>query len=608
MCGIVGYVGNKSVDSVLVVGLERLEYRGYDSSGIATINDGELAICKRKGKLKILNDCLKETGLGGNIGIGHTRWATHGEPSERNSHPHTDCKKEIAVVHNGIIENYQALKEKLISKGHIFESETDTEVIPHLIEEYMGEGLENAVRKTILELKGSYAICVISEKEPDKIIVARAGSPIIIGLGKKENFIASDITAVLPHTKNVIILNDGEFAMVSQDNVTVTNQKGDILEKEIENITMKVEDLDKGNFKFFMLKEIYEQPKLIETILNQRIKNGNTIIFEDMNLSNKYLAKVKRIIIQACGTSWHSALVAKYWLEKYAHIHTEVDVSSEFRYRNPVAEGDTLMLAISQSGETADTLAGIREGKSKFIKVLSIVNVTKSTIARESDGIIPIMAGPEIGVASTKAYTAQLVALYLFSIYLGKLNYTIPDDEITSKLDGLKKIPGILNSVLANQDTILKCANEYYTSKNFIFLGRGINFPNALEGALKLKEISYIHSTGYPAGEFKHGPIALINETTPVVCLTPKDELYSKMASNIEEVNARKGNIISIATQGDTKITGISKHVIFIPECQQDISPIVTVLPLQLLAYHIAVKLGYDVDKPRNLAKSVTVE
>ncbi|OGS23090.1 MAG: glutamine--fructose-6-phosphate aminotransferase [Elusimicrobia bacterium RIFOXYA2_FULL_39_19] len=608
MCGIVGYIGNKFVDSVLVVGLERLEYRGYDSAGIATISSGELFVCKKKGKLKALNDCLKEAGLGGNIGIGHTRWATHGEPSEINAHPHTDCKNEIAVVHNGIIENYQTLKEDLVARGHFFKSETDTEVIPHLIEENISEGLETAVRKAVAKIKGSFSICVISESEPDKIITAKFGSPLVIGLGKNENFIASDVTAILPHTKQVIVLNDGEIGIVSEEKITVTTPWGDTINKEVETVSWKAEDIEKGNYQFFMQKEIFEQPKIIETVISKKVTAGNIITLEEMNLSNNYLAKVKRIIIQACGTSWHAGLIGKYWLEKYAHIHTEVDVSSEYRYRNPIAEGDTLMLAISQSGETADTLAGIREGKSKFIKVLSIVNVVKSTIARESDGIIPIMAGPEIGVASTKAFTAQLTALYLFALQLGKLNYTISDTEAKNKLEGLIEIPKIMNAVLKRQDEIIKLSEKYYQKKNFIFLGRGINYPNALEGALKLKEISYIHSTGYPAGEFKHGPIALICEDTPVICLAPKDELYIKMISNIEEVKARKGKIISIATQGDTRIQSLSEDVFFIPECHEDISPIVTVLPLQLLAYHIAVKLGFDVDKPRNLAKSVTVE
>jgi len=608
MCGIVGYVGDKFVDSVLIVGLERLEYRGYDSAGIATILDGELGICKKKGKLKVLDECLKENPLGGNIGIGHTRWATHGEPSEINAHPHTDCKEQIAVVHNGIIENYLLLKEKLIEEGHIFESETDTEVIPHLIEKYIDRGLVEATRCAVKELKGAFAICVISEKEPDKIVVARHGSPLIIGLGRGENFIASDIPALLPLTRNVLHLKDGEIACITKDKVETINFEGKPVKKEVEQIAWESSRLDKGDYEYFMLKEIYEQPQVIEDVLSKRIGPDFSLIPYEIGLDQRYLSKVKRIIIQACGTSWHAGLVGKFWLEKYAHIHTEVDISSEYRYRNPVIEGDTLMLAISQSGETADTLAGLREAKSKFIKVLSIVNVTKSTIARESDGIIPIMAGPEIGVASTKAYTAQLVALYLFSLYLGKLHYVLSDDEIKEKLSKLKEIPHIMRKVLKNQDVILECAEEYHKCRDFIFLGRGLNYPNALEGALKLKEISYIHATGYPAGEFKHGPIALVNEKVPVVCLIPQDSLYQKMFSNIQEVVARKGIIISIANEGDTKIKDISKKVIYLPSCYEDITPIVFVLPLQLLAYHIAVKLGCDVDKPRNLAKSVTVE
>jgi len=607
MCGIIGYVGNKYVDSVLLVGLERLEYRGYDSAGIATILEGELDIRKKEGQLKKLSESLNLKPLGGNIGIGHTRWATHGEPTEINAHPHTDCKKQIAVVHNGIIENYQDLKENLIKEGHVFESETDTEVIPHLIEKFMDANLEKAVCRAVKELKGAYAICVLSEKEPDKIICVKLGGPLIIGLGNGENFVASDIPAILPLTRKVMYLKDNEIAVITKDKVKVMNLEGKIIEKKVETVDIEISRLDKGNYDYFMLKEINEQPRVIEKILHERIKNSK-IILDEMNLDKQYLAKVKRIIIQACGTSWHAGMVAKYWLEKYAHIHTEVDVSSEFRYRNPIAEGDTLMLAISQSGETADTLAGIREGKSKFVKVLSIVNVTSSTIARESDGILPIMAGPEIGVASTKAYTAQLTTLYLFTLYLAKLNYILTEENLENKIEKLKQIPDAIDKVLKKQDIILKCAEKYYQKRDFIFLGRGVNYPNALEGTLKLKEISYIHATGYPAGEIKHGPISLINQDMPVVCLIPKDELYDKMLNNVQEVIARKGIVIAIATEGDKKIAEIASDVIYIPACQEDITPIVTAVPLQLLAYHVAVKLGCDVDKPRNLAKSVTVE
>jgi len=608
MCGIVGYIGDKFVDSVLMVGLTRLEYRGYDSSGIATISeDNELNICKKKGKLKILDTYLKQLPLGGNIGIGHTRWATHGEPNEINAHPHIDCQKEIAVVHNGIIENYLELKEKLIKEGHIFISETDTEIIPHLIEKYISElSFEEAVRKTVLQLKGSYAICVISTKEPDKIIVVRNGNPLIIGIGKNENFIASDIPAIIQNTKNIIYLNDNEIGIITKDKVRITDFKGNTVVKNIEYIDTEISHFDKGKYKFFMLKEINEQPDVIERIISERIKDTK-LVFNELNLEKKYLSRVKKIIIQACGTSWHAGLVAKFYLEKFAHINTEVDVSSEFRYRNPIVEGDTLMLAISQSGETADTIAGIREAKSKFIKVISIVNVEKSTIAKESDGIIPIFAGPEIGVASTKAYTAELVSLFLFSLYLGILNYSTDEKEGKKLIDEIKKIPALLYNTLTN-NKISEIADLYYKSKDFIFLGRGINYPNALEGALKLKEISYIHATGYPAGEFKHGPIALIHSEMPVVCIIPKSELYLKMLNNIEEVVARKGRVIAIATENDKNISKISANVIYIPECNEIFSPILSVIPLQLLAYYIAVKLGCDVDKPRNLAKSVTVE
>lgn len=608
MCGIVGYIGNKFVDSVLIVGLERLEYRGYDSAGIGTISGTELLIRKKKGRLRLLDENLKQKPLGGSIGIGHTRWATHGEPSDENAHPHTDCKGEIAVVHNGIIENYQALKEKLISQGHIFTSETDTEVIPHLIEQNYTENILQAVIETVKELNGAFALCIISTKEPDKIIAVRQGSPLIISFGKEENFIASDIPAVMLHSRSVVYLKDSWIGIVYKDKVDIVDFQGKPVEYKIEQIGWETVQLDKGDYEYFMLKEIFEQPNIAEEILRKRLKGDNVILFDELSLDKKYLASVKRIIIQACGTSWHAGLVSEFWLEKYANIHTEVDVSSEYRYRNPLLEGDTLMIAISQSGETADTLAGIREAKSKFIKVLSVVNVTKSTIARESDSIIPIFAGPEVGVASTKAYTAQLISLLLFSLYLGYLNYTISEKEIKNILTELTKLPYLVRKTLNTHTLVKDYADKFYQSRDFLFISRGINYPNALEGALKLKEISYIHSTGYPAGEFKHGPIALVNENTPVVCIVPQGELYDKMLSNIKEVLARKGIIVAISTEGDEQIPQLTQYVIPIPRCSEVISPILTVIPLQLLAYYIAVKLGCDVDKPRNLAKSVTVE
>ncbi|RLD18536.1 MAG: glutamine--fructose-6-phosphate transaminase (isomerizing) [Caldiserica bacterium] len=607
MCGIVGYIGDKLADSVLIVGLERLEYRGYDSAGVAVIEEGELIYRKKKGKIKILREILEKNPVGGNIGIGHTRWATHGEVSDENAHPHFDCNKKIAVVHNGIIENYIELKEELIKKGHIFSSTTDTEVIAHLIEENFNGDLFEATRKTVKLLKGAFAICVISEKEPDKIVVARFGSPLIVGIGKDENFVASDVPALLPHTKSFVYLKDSEMAVLYKDKVLFFDFDGNKIEKKIERASVEIYDVDKGDYPYYMLKEIYEQPEVAERILNDKLK-GDEIFFENLNLSKSFLSKVKRVIIHACGTSFHAGLVGRFFLEKFARVYTEVDISSEFRYRNPLLEGDTLMIAISQSGETADTIAGLREAKSKFIKVLSIVNQEKSTIARESDGIIPIKAGPEIGVASTKAYTGEILCLYLFSLYLGRINYVVGEEEFKRYLKPLRDIPMKIRKILSDTSFIEELSDKYHKSKDFIFLGRGINYPTALEGALKLKEISYIHATGYPAGEFKHGPIALINPNMPCVCISPKSEIYDKMFSNIKEVAARKGIIISVATEGDEKIKEVSKHVIYIPDIIEELSPVLSIIPLQLLSYFIATKLGLDVDKPRNLAKSVTVE
>jgi len=608
MCGIVGYIGDKFADSVLVVGLERLEYRGYDSAGVAVIEGGELRFNKKKGKIKFLSEELEKSPLGGNIGIGHTRWATHGEVSDENAHPHFDCERKIAVVHNGIIENYLEIKEELIKKGHIFSSDTDTEIIAHLIEEYhKDKELFLSVKEAISKLKGAFAIAVLSEKEPDRIVVARLGSPLILGIGRDEKFIASDIPAIILHTRNIVYLEDKEMAILKKHKVEFFDFSGNKIDKKIETVGMDVLNIDKGDYPFYMLKEIFEQPEVVDRIVKDKIKKGE-IIFNEINLSKSFLSKVKRIVIHACGTSWHAGLVGKYYLEKFARVYADVDISSEFRYRNPLLEGDTLMIAISQSGETADTLAGLREAKSKFIKVLSIVNQEKSTIARESDGIISIKAGPEIGVASTKAYTAEIVIFYLFALYLGKLNYSLSDEDFNIYLKQLDALSMKIRRVLSEKGKIEKLSEEYYKSKDFIFLGRGINYPTALEGALKLKEISYIHATGYPAGEFKHGPIALVNPDMPVVCIAPKSEIYDKMFSNIKEVAARNGKIISIATEGDEKIKNISKQIFYIPDINEELSPVLSIIPLQLLAYYIATKLGLDVDKPRNLAKSVTVE
>lgn len=607
MCGIVGYIGERDITSVLIVGLERLSYRGYDSSGIAVISDGELSYWKKEGKLYELDQMLKNFNIKGNVGIGHTRWATHGEPSEVNAHPHVSETKKIAIVHNGIIENYMTLKSKLITEGHIFRSKTDSEVIVHLIERYLQNNLEEAVEKAVLDLTGTYAIAVVAEADPQKIVVCRKGSPLAIGIGKNENFISSDINAIIPHTKEVIYLDDNEIAVVEQNKCTVKKIGGAKVKKEIHHITWDAATTEKGGYPHYMLKEIYEQPNVVRNIISHNIIN-NKIVFPDLKIEPQDLNQVTRFIIQACGTSWHSGLVGKYLIEKYARIFTEVDISSEFRYRQMLSDGKDVVIAISQSGETADTLAAMREAKSKFFKVLSFVNAKGSSIDRESDAVIYSYAGQEVGVASTKNFIAQLVTIFLFSIYMADIRYTIDAEQTTLMLQSLKRIPDYIESILSQEDKIKRLAQKYYLSREFLFIGRGLNYPTALEGALKLKEISYIHATGYPAGELKHGPIALIDSKLPVVCIAPYSSTYDKMVSNIQEVKARKGKTIIIASEGDENVLEYADDVIYIPIVPEELTPILASIPLQLLAYHIAILLDCDVDQPRNLAKSVTVE
>ena len=608
MCGIVGYIGDKDVSSVLMSGLWKLEYRGYDSSGIAVIDDGDLKVRKSFGKLMQLQELLQREPVGGSLGIGHTRWATHGEPSDQNAHPQTDCNGKIAVVHNGIIENYYTLKEELIKRRHIFKSTTDTEVIAHLIEEEFRGDLKEAVLRAVEKLKGSFAIAVISEDQPDRIVAYRKGSPLIIGLGRNENLLASDIPAVIGHTKEVVVLEDDEMAVLKKEGVEFYKKDGKRIEKQVQEVPWKPDDMDKGGFPHYMLKEIYEQPEVIRRNISLRIRNKKIDLGEDFNFTPDELARVNRIIIQACGTSWHAGYIGKYLLEDIARVHTEVDISSEFRYRNPVVNGETLVIAISQSGETADTLAGIREAKAKFLKILSIVNVLGSTIARESDGVIYINAGPEIGVASTKAFTAQVFNVYMFTLYLARLKWTIQKEEMLKRLSELEGLPDAIERILKRDDVIRGIAERFKDKKHFIFLGRGINYPTALEGALKLKEISYIHATGYPAGELKHGPLALVDENMPVVAIATMSSVYEKMLNNLEEVKSRGGVVISVVTEGDERAKTVSDYTIEVPDVPEYLSPIVNAVPLQLLAYHIAALNGRDVDKPRNLAKSVTVE
>lgn len=610
MCGIVGYIGKQEVLPILIDGLKRLEYRGYDSAGVAVVNkDGKLDVRRSVGKLKNLESALEGKGIKGSLGIGHTRWATHGRPSEENAHPHR--AGGIVVVHNGIIENYIQLKNRLIKEGCKFTSETDTEVICHLVNMYSkkGNGLEEAVRKALKDLHGSYAIGVINENEPDVLIGARNGSPLVAGIGNGEYFIASDIPAILNHTRDVIFLDDNEMIILRQKKYAITDMDGMPVEKEINKVMWNPVMAEKGGYKHFMLKEIHEQPRAIMDTIRGRISQETGHIYlDEMKLSEEEIKGLKKVMIVACGTSWHAGLTGKFIIEELVRLPVEVDIASEFRYRNPIVDKDTLFLAISQSGETADTLAALREAKKNGAKVVSICNVVGSTITRESDGIVYTHAGPEIGVASTKAFTTQLTALFLLAVYFGVVRGKIDGKYLKELLKELVHLPLLIEEALKTDKEIEGIASAYFNYRDFLYLGRGINYPIALEGALKLKEISYIHAEGYPAGEMKHGPIALIDEDMPVVVLTADDKVYEKVLSNIMEVKARGGKIIAIASEGDKEIAKKVDSVLYIPRCNHFLTPILLSIPLQLLAYHVAVLRGSDVDQPRNLAKSVTVE
>jgi glutamine---fructose-6-phosphate transaminase (isomerizing) len=620
MCGIVGYVGNKQVVPLIVDGLRKLEYRGYDSAGIAVV-DGEqnLSLRRAEGKLRNLEECIRLNPLDGNYGIGHTRWATHGRPTEENAHPHRDQSGKVVVVHNGIIENYLPLKERLAADGHEFHTETDTEVVAHLIGHYVETenlSLELAVRKAVAELRGIFALSIISKDEPDTIIAVREGPPVVIGLGDGEFFVASDIPPILAHTRDVFFLGDREIAVLTKDSVRVTDFDGNIVEPERQRITWDPIMAEKGGFKHFMLKEIYEQPRAVRDTVQGRVSlETGKVYLDEMNISEEDFRAITSVKIAACGTSWHAGLAGKYMLEQLARVPVEVDYASEFRYREPVLSENDLLIVISQSGETADTIAAMREAKQSGCKVLAICNVFGSMITREADGTILTHAGPEIGVASTKAFTAQMIALYLFALYLGELRGHIDESRAKKLAQDLAELPLKIEQLLNDADSIEELSKEYFRSQDFLYLGRGINFPVALEGALKLKEISYIHAEGYPAGEMKHGPNALIDEKLPVVIINTKEEgntgselRYEKTHSNIVEVKARDGIIISVLTEGDTMSSKVSSHVIEIPETSDLLGPILSIVPLQLLSYHIAVRRGCDVDQPRNLAKSVTVE
>jgi glucosamine--fructose-6-phosphate aminotransferase (isomerizing) len=617
MCGIVGYVGTHRAVPIILEGLKRLEYRGYDSAGIAVYcDDQQLDIRRAKGKLRNLEDAIRLSPMDGSFGIGHTRWATHGRPTEENAHPHRDCHGDVVVVHNGIIENYLDLKHRLQAEGHTFTTETDTEVIAHLVESHLNGNLEEAVRKAVNELRGSFALAVIARSDPQKIVAARYQAPLVVGTGDDEYFVASDVPAILTHTQDMIFLADGDMAVLTPGGVRLSDFEGRPVNRKREHILWDPILAEKGGYKHFMLKEIFEQPRSVrDTTLGRVGQETGRVFLDEMDIRPAEFARFTQVKIIACGTSWHAGLAGKLMIEKLARLPVEVDYGSEFRYRDPIVSPNTLTIVISQSGETADTLAAQREAKNKGSKTLAICNAVGSMVTREAAGTIYTHCGPEIGVASTKAFTGQLTALFILAMYLGQSNKSLDESASRCLVQNLLHIPGKLETVLSGDAVYEALARELYHATDFLFLGRGVHFPVALEGALKLKEISYIHAEGYPAGEMKHGPNALIDEKLPVVVLATHDPddpdsrlIYEKTLSNIQEVKAREGIVVSLVTQGDTQARRFSDHVIEIPLASDLLSPILEIVPLQLLAYHIAVRRGCDVDQPRNLAKSVTVE
>ena len=608
MCGIVGYVGHQQAMPILIKGLKRLEYRGYDSAGIALMARAGLTVAKEAGKIVRLEEVLGDVDCDSTQGIAHTRWATHGEPTQLNAHPHTDADREIALVHNGIIENYRALKEFLVRHGYVMQTDTDTEILVHLIRFNYDGDLTAAVRAALNQVEGTYGIAVVSSLHPRTIVAARMGSPLVLGRGDGENFVASDVSAMLEHTNKVVYLTDGEIATVTDTDFEVTTIQNVKIDHPVEEVSWTLDQIEKEGYDHFMLKEIHEQERTLPNAFRGRLNwEEGMPRLNGLNLQYDELRQIKRIIITACGTSWHASLIGEYMIEELARVSVEVEYASEFRYRSPIIDENTLLLAISQSGETADTLAAMREAKHRGATVVGAVNVVGSSIARESDGGVYIHAGPEIGVASTKAFTHQVMVLALVATLLGRMRH-ISVQQGQEIISAIYKIPEQVGSILKAEEQIRQIANEYYKANNFLYLGRGINFPTALEGALKLKEISYIHAEGYPAAEMKHGPIALIDKSMPVVVIALQDPVYDKVMSNIAEVRARKGKIIAIATEGDTEIAERVNHVIYIPKTYRLLTPLLSVIPLQLLAYHIAVMRGCHVDQPRNLAKSVTVE
>jgi glutamine---fructose-6-phosphate transaminase (isomerizing) len=612
MCGIVAYVGNRDACPLILKGLKRLEYRGYDSSGVALLEDGELNIYKKKGKVSDLEGELAGKKLEATLGIGHTRWATHGEPNDRNAHPHFSNNGKLAIIHNGIIENYSSIKKKLIQKGHVFLSDTDTEVLVHFIEDIQagtGNSLEEAVRLALNEVVGAYAIVIISKDHPDQLIAARKGSPLVIGIGDNEFFFASDASPIIEYTKEVVYLDDYQVAIVREGKLAIQNLDNSETIPYIQTLEMELETIEKGGYDHFMIKEIFEQPRSIGDSMRGRLRaDSGHLNLGGLNDYLDKLAEAERIVIVGCGTSWHAGLVAEYLFEELARINVEVEYASEFRYRNPVITEKDIVIAISQSGETADTLAAIELAKAKGATIFGVCNVVGSSIARATHAGAYTHAGPEIGVASTKAFTAQVTVLTLIAVATAKRKGTISDETYRQLLLELENIPAKVEQVFENASRIKEIAFIFTYARNFIYLGRGLNFPVALEGALKLKEISYIHAEGYPAAEMKHGPIALIDEDMPVVFLATRDSSYEKIVSNIQEVKARKGRVIAIVTEGDSLITGMVDFVIEVPEVHEILTPLVSVIPLQLLSYYIAVMRGRNVDQPRNLAKSVTVE
>jgi glucosamine--fructose-6-phosphate aminotransferase (isomerizing) len=608
MCGIIGYIGTRGATPLLLEGLKRMEYRGYDSAGVAVMNGSGVETRKAAGKISQLERALATSPVEGDTGIGHTRWATHGVPNECNAHPHLDCKGDIAVVHNGIIENSGTLKKGLEARGHKFASETDTEVIAHLIEEAFDGNLEDAVIEALWQIEGTYGIAVVSSKDKNKIVAARKGSPLLLGLGDGEYYVASDVSAILAQTREVVYLDDGDVAVLTRDGYTILNQRAQQLERGVSKIDWDLDQIERGGFDHFMLKEIFEQPETVENCMRGRLLlDQGTSKLGGLNMTDEEMLKFDNILITACGTSWHSALIGEHMLENLARIPVEVEYASEMRYRNPIVTDKTLCIVISQSGETADTLAAMREAKSRGARTYGIVNVVGSTIARESDGGIYVHAGPEIGVASTKAFTSQVIALLLFTLKLARLrNLSVVEGK--EIIEEMLKLPAKIQTILDRAGEMEKIAEDFKNAQNFLYLGRGYSFPTALEGALKLKEISYIHAEGYPAAEMKHGPIALIDEKMPVVFVTPHDSVFDKVVSNVQEVKARGGRVIAITTRDEESLEGKLDYEFRIPETKDMLTPVLASVPLQLLAYYIAVKRGANVDQPRNLAKSVTVE